>query len=113
MERDSLSSVFTRVEMEVEKISTQRDEMPEESVDVAEKGIAVSSLPKLEQGGDGLHKSVTAQDWNGPDDPENPQNWPLWQRIYHTYVFWGNFFFLTSLKITCKLRVVVLEARGP
>ena len=34
----------------------------------------------------GLHRSVTAQDWNGPDDPENPENWPLWQRVYHTYV---------------------------
>jgi hypothetical protein len=22
-----------------------------------------------------LRKTVTAQDWNGPDDPENPLNW--------------------------------------
>lgn len=29
---------------------------------------------------------ATAQDWNGPNDPENPINWPLWQRIYHTTV---------------------------
>ena len=34
----------------------------------------------------GLAKTVTAQDWTGPDDPENPQNWPLWQRIYHTTI---------------------------
>lgn len=27
---------------------------------------------------------VTAQDWTGPDDPENPQNWPTWKKIYHT-----------------------------
>lgn len=33
-----------------------------------------------------LAKTVTAQDWTGPDDPENPQNWPLWQRIYHTTI---------------------------
>lgn len=26
---------------------------------------------------------VTAQDWNGPDDPENPQNWSLWKKTYH------------------------------
>lgn len=25
----------------------------------------------------------TASDWNGPDDPENPQNWPAWFRHYH------------------------------
>lgn len=22
-------------------------------------------------------------DWYGPDDPDNPHNWPLWMRIYH------------------------------
>lgn len=29
---------------------------------------------------------VTAQDWTGPDDPENPHNWPLRKRIYHTII---------------------------
>ena len=24
-----------------------------------------------------------AADWDGPDDPDNPHNWPLWLRIYH------------------------------
>ena len=28
----------------------------------------------------------TAQDWDGPEDPENPQNWPLWTKIYHTFI---------------------------
>ena len=28
----------------------------------------------------------TAQDWTGPNDPENPMNWPLAQRIYHTTI---------------------------
>ncbi|OCK79152.1 MFS general substrate transporter [Lepidopterella palustris CBS 459.81] len=27
---------------------------------------------------------VTAQDWTGPDDPENPHNWSMWIRAYHT-----------------------------
>ena len=22
-------------------------------------------------------------DWNGPEDPDNPQNWPLWKRHFH------------------------------
>ncbi|KAF2787092.1 MFS general substrate transporter [Melanomma pulvis-pyrius CBS 109.77] len=22
-------------------------------------------------------------DWNGPNDPDNPHNWPMWMRIYH------------------------------
>lgn len=24
------------------------------------------------------------QDWDGPDDPENPINWPGWKKAYHT-----------------------------
>ena len=24
-----------------------------------------------------------ATDWDGPNDPDNPHNWPLWLRIYH------------------------------
>ena len=31
-----------------------------------------------------LKRAATAQDWTGPDDPENPMNWPLWKRIYNT-----------------------------
>lgn len=27
---------------------------------------------------------TTALDWDGPDDPENPFNWPLWKRVYQT-----------------------------
>lgn len=30
--------------------------------------------------------SMTAADWNGPDDPENPQNWPLPKKLYHAGV---------------------------
>lgn len=25
-------------------------------------------------------------DWNGPEDPENPQNWPLWAKIWSSAV---------------------------
>lgn len=25
-------------------------------------------------------------DWDGPDDPEHPHNWPMWLRIYHAVV---------------------------
>jgi hypothetical protein len=31
-----------------------------------------------------ISRVVTAQDWTGPDDPENPHNWPLGKRIWHT-----------------------------
>lgn len=29
---------------------------------------------------------TTAQDWDGPDDPENPLNWPLLKKMYHTLI---------------------------
>ena len=29
-------------------------------------------------------KIQTAQDWDGPDDPEDPLNWPIWKKVYHT-----------------------------
>jgi hypothetical protein len=31
-----------------------------------------------------VRRTVTAQDWTGPDDPENPHNWPIWKRVWHT-----------------------------
>jgi hypothetical protein len=31
-----------------------------------------------------ISRIPTAQDWNGPNDPENPQNWPLGKKAYHT-----------------------------
>ena len=27
--------------------------------------------------------TLSASDWNGPNDPDNPHNWPRWLRIYH------------------------------
>ena len=38
------------------------------------------------QFGQAAQKVQTAQDWTGPDDPENPINWPLWQRVHHTVI---------------------------
>jgi len=32
---------------------------------------------------DAATRTVTAQDWTGPDDPENPHNWPRKKKIYH------------------------------
>jgi hypothetical protein len=30
-----------------------------------------------------IGRVVTAQDWTGPDDPENPHNWSLLKRSWH------------------------------
>ena len=31
-----------------------------------------------------ITKVKTAQDWTGPDDPDNPYNWPFWKKVYNT-----------------------------
>lgn len=33
------------------------------------------------QAADELKVKDDIVDWNGPDDPENPLNWPFWKRI--------------------------------
>jgi hypothetical protein len=33
-------------------------------------------------------------DWDGPDDPEHPQNWPAWKRM--TQIVFATTFLLTA-----------------
>ncbi len=56
--------------------------------DDAEKGLsnALDDRPEPSDTKVALQRTITAQDWTGPDDPENPLNWPMWQRVYHTTV---------------------------
>jgi len=76
----------------MEVASSERDEMTKEragdSSKLSEHGHDLEALasPVSVSGADGLQRTMTAQDWSGPDDPENPHNWPFWQRVYHTYV---------------------------
>ena len=51
------------------------------------------SAPNLSSKEDELEKSNSqdngvfhAQDWNGPEDPDNPHNWPFAKRIYHASI---------------------------
>jgi len=50
----------------------------EKSTSHATQHSAVSGHP--------VQKTVTAQDWTGPDDPENPMNWPIWKKVYHVAI---------------------------
>ena len=54
------------------------DDEPTEDVDSEKEAERdVEDLPPTT-------RVVTAQDWTGPNDPENPQNWSLLVRAYHT-----------------------------
>ena len=37
-------------------------------------------------------------DWDGPDDPKNPQNWPSWKRLIQ--VIFASAFLLTAYQIS-------------
>lgn len=39
-------------------------------------------------------KATNIVDWDGPDDPQNPRNWPAWRRI--SQVIFASAFLLTA-----------------
>jgi hypothetical protein len=46
--------------------------------DIASSGCQPHDLEKADPkntASEPLRRTITAQDWNGPDDPENPLNW--------------------------------------
>lgn len=39
--------------------------------------------PTLEEVQAEIETLTAPLDWNGPNDPENPINWPKWERCWH------------------------------
>ena len=52
---------------------------------LAEAG-QLSKLTPSEETHVGVTRTITATDWNGPNDPENPMNWSFLSRVYHTTI---------------------------
>lgn len=50
----------------------------------SQPSITVDEDERLPSGGQLPPKSDALTDWDGPADPENPKNWSLGLRIYHT-----------------------------
>lgn len=60
-----------------------------------EAAISSDSVEEGKKEDDGNTTSVSSDDskaeevvleWESPDDPANPHNWPLWKKVYHTAV---------------------------
>ncbi|MCJ1415196.1 hypothetical protein MMC32_001527 [Xylographa parallela] len=87
----SLSTLGSRhAEMDVQTEATQPRQTslrsdPDRSEKDAEAAFVATHAPSTGEKTD-ITRTVTAQDWNGPDDPENPMNWSMWSRVYHTSV---------------------------
>ncbi|MCJ1299993.1 hypothetical protein MMC08_002787 [Hypocenomyce scalaris] len=83
----SFSCQDSGMDLEDVNISKAVADRPNVTDEVTEKPGEASS-PELRD--DHLRAAVaripTAQDWTGLDDPENPMNWPMWTRCYHTII---------------------------
>lgn len=71
---DSSSAMSDLTKDELEPQNVPQPHGPERvlSSDVPEEEIASSAPPGL--------------DWDGPEDPDNPQNWQLASKIYHVTI---------------------------
>lgn len=54
-----------------------------------EKAVSTSELITTK-----LETKDNIVDWDGPDDPDNPRNWPAWKRM--TQVILASAFLLTA-----------------
>lgn len=50
-----------------------------------EQGAYADATPQLQEKPSNT-RTPRIDDWDGPDDPENPWNWPTWKRVYHTFI---------------------------
>lgn len=48
-----------------------------------ETSVPTSDNEDPEKGKDQHNATLNPNDWNGPDDPENPLNWPVLIRYLH------------------------------
>lgn len=64
----------------LDKFSEQHDQSD------AEKGWGVITVVRGIEEEQEEEEITSAADWTGPEDPENPLNWPLAKKIYHSAV---------------------------
>jgi Ca2+/Na+ antiporter len=71
-----LESILEAIGVGGDASSVQEEEAKEEDLEkVATHHTTAPHEP--------VHRVVTAQDWTGPDDPENPMNWTIHKRSLH------------------------------
>jgi hypothetical protein len=81
----STSTLFVEQDvLEIEK-PTAGDIYGEDDSDGAVEGGG-GNIEKKNQDlekGPSKHTSPAVLDWDGPDDPENPHNWPIGKKVMH------------------------------
>lgn len=76
--------------------STPRDVEKDGGVDTTGADTDVNKSTSDEHASTHLSTVTTAQDWSGPDDPDNPLNWSTWKKSYH---FWPIAFLAFSVTV--------------
>jgi len=87
----AMSSLDQRHDEDKERSSTSLDTHSPAPLaeDEAANSNELAQIPTEKPGpirNEGLKRPITAQDWTGPTDPENPHNWTFSKRIYHTLI---------------------------
>jgi hypothetical protein len=91
----SSNKIYAQKKSVVYRITTTSMEAPEEaSAEISTTSTLgnadVEKAPEVEapvdKNGSQLKHAVTAQDWTGPNDPENPQNWSMKRKVYHALI---------------------------
>lgn len=88
--------MMSNIETEKEKVSEPHASDPSLAIELRRSSVSSSDI---EEGGGGtdveravtsksererkVTRVVTAQDWTGPDDPENPHNWSTFKKTWH------------------------------
>ncbi|KAJ4372912.1 hypothetical protein N0V83_003203 [Neocucurbitaria cava] len=75
---------------DLEKDGSHQDNDDSDSTPVARPQATEASIPQSAPASNEPNpeaaipqQSSSATDWDGPNDPDNPHNWPMSQRIYH------------------------------
>ncbi|EMC92391.1 hypothetical protein BAUCODRAFT_78054 [Baudoinia panamericana UAMH 10762] len=67
--------------LEAIEVGSADDDHDSELPDLHDLEKAATSTTQHTKG-EPAARTLTAQDWTGPDDPENPHNWQLWRRNF-------------------------------
>jgi len=85
VETESQSSLGLGVDLEKEESSKTTETNPESRGEAQyQQTVSRHTTRHTQHDGDSAHRVATAQDWTGPDDPENPRNWPKWKQYWHS-----------------------------
>jgi len=83
---EHLSDQIVLPEQPVQSLHPKLAEVVDENS--IEKDSALLSTDSEKTAPESTTQSLTppsALDWTGPDDPDNPHNWPTWRRVYITF----------------------------